>query len=316
MRGWITDFVFALRLLRKSPGFTLLAVLCLGLGIGVNQAIFSLLNYLFLKPLAVAEPDRLVVLSRGGGPLFSWADYRDFRDRNQSMTGMAASNPTESSLDFDGESHAAAAEAVSLNYADVIGFRPFLGRWFVSENEPAVVLSYATWRRLFHGDPNVLGKRVRSETQWYTVVGVAPREFTGIYMPMSMDLWVPFQMAAFGTLALLLAAVGLYGVLAYHVTLRTREFGIRMAIGAQRQDVFRLVFRQGVKLTVIGVALGLAFSVGLARLLANLLYGVSPTDTATYVLTASLWLAVAAAACYFPARRATRVEPLVALRHE
>jgi predicted permease len=109
------------------------------------------------------------------------------------MAGMAASNPTESSLDFDGESHPAAAEAVSLNYADVLGFRPFLGRWFASEDEPAAVLSYAAWRRLFNGDPNVLGKRVRSETQWYTVVGVAPKEFTGIYMPMSIDLWVPFQ---------------------------------------------------------------------------------------------------------------------------
>jgi ABC-type lipoprotein release transport system permease subunit len=123
-------------------------------------------------------------------------------------------------------------------------------------------------------------------------------------------------LAIFGCLALLLAAVGLYGVLAYHVALHTREFGIRIAIGAGRQDVFRLVFRQGLKLTMVGVALGLVLSVGLARLLANLLYGVSPTDPATYILTALLWLAVAVAACYFPARRATRVEPLIALRHE
>src|SRR5579863_344954 len=196
MRGWMQDLTYSVRLLRRTPGFTFVAVLCLGLGIGVNASIFSLMNYTFLKPLAVSEPVQLVVVSRGGSPLLSYPDYRDFRDRNQSLAGLAASNPTESSLDFDGSSQNAAAEAVTANYPEVIGVRPFLGRWFSSEDEPAIVISYRCWQRLFRGDPNVLGKRVRSETQWYTVVGVAPEEFTGIYLPMSMDLWVPYRVWA------------------------------------------------------------------------------------------------------------------------
>ena len=187
------DVVYSLRQFAKSPGFTFLAVLCLGLGIGVNASIFSVLNSLFLRPLPVSKPDRLVILSRASGPLLSYPDFRDFRDRTVTLQGMAASNPTESSLDFDGVAHNAGAEAVSLDYPQVIGVRPFLGRWFQTEDEEACVISYRAWQRFFSADPNVVGKRVRSETQWYTVVGVAPQEFEGIYLPMSMDLWVPLR---------------------------------------------------------------------------------------------------------------------------
>ena len=187
------DVLYSLRQFAKSPGFTFLAVLCLGLGIGVNASIFSVLNSLFLRPMPVVAPERLVVLSRNGGPLLSYPDFRDFRDRSTTLEGMAASFPTESSLDFDGLAHNAAAEAVSVNYPQVIGVRPFLGRWFQSEDEEACVISYRAWQRFFADDPDVLGKRVRSETQWYTVIGVAPKEFEGIYLPMSTDLWVPLQ---------------------------------------------------------------------------------------------------------------------------
>jgi predicted permease len=187
------DVLYSLRQFAKSPGFAVLAILCLGLGIGVNASIFSVLNSLFLRPLPVLAPNRVVVLSRNHAPLISYPDFRDFRDRAVTLEGMAASFPTESSLDFDGVAHNAAAEAVSLNYPQVIGVRPFLGRWFQSEDEDSCVISYRAWQRLFGGDPNVLGKRVRSETQWYTITGVAPKEFEGIYLPMSMDLWVPLH---------------------------------------------------------------------------------------------------------------------------
>jgi predicted permease len=187
------DVTYSLRQFAKSPGFTFLAVLCLGLGIGVNTSIFSVLNSLFFRPLSVSQPARLVVLSRSSGPLLSYPDFRDFRDRITTLEGMAASNPTESSLDFDGLAHNAGAEAVSLDYPQVIGVHPLLGRWFQSEDEEACVISYRAWQRFFAADPNVLGKRVRSETQWYTIVGVAPKEFEGIYLPMSMDLWVPLR---------------------------------------------------------------------------------------------------------------------------
>jgi predicted permease len=126
--------------------------------------------------------------------------------------------------------------------------------------------------------------------------------------------WEVCLLGAFGGLALLLAAIGLYGVVACHVTLRTREIGIRMAIGAQPADVLRMVLRQGLGLTLVGVGIGLAASVGLARAMARLLYSVSPTDPPTYAAVTVLWLAVASAACYLPARRAARVNPTVALR--
>jgi putative ABC transport system permease protein len=187
------DLTLAIRLLRKSPAFTFLALLCLALGIGVNASIFSLLDSVYLRPLPVGNADRVVVLSRGGGPLFPYPEYRALRDRNQSLDGLAVSEPEESDLSFEGNAMLIGAEPVSANYAAVLGARTSLGRWFTREDEPAAVVSYHAWQQLFHGDPGVLGKTIRSESHAYTVVGVAPPEFAGIYAPLRIDLWVPFR---------------------------------------------------------------------------------------------------------------------------
>jgi ABC-type antimicrobial peptide transport system permease subunit len=121
---------------------------------------------------------------------------------------------------------------------------------------------------------------------------------------------------AFALLALVLAAIGIYGVMAYMVAQRTTEIGVRMALGATPFEVFQLVVGDGLKLTAAGIVLGVAGSVLVARWLTTMLFGVTPGDPRTLAITAAVLLLVAGAACFVPARRATRVDPMVALRAE
>lgn len=128
-----------------------------------------------------------------------------------------------------------------------------------------------------------------------------------------------FNMLLFGlfaAIAMLLAALGIYGVMAYSVAERTQEIGIRMALGAQKSNVLRLVIRNGVMLTLIGVAVGLALALALTRLMTTLLFGITPNDVTTFAAVSVFLILIALLACYIPARRATKVDPLVALRYD
>jgi putative ABC transport system permease protein len=137
---------------------------------------------------------------------------------------------------------------------------------------------------------------------------------------MAFALWPSWMgavlLGGFGLLALALASMGVYGVMAYSVSQRTREIGIRIALGAQTTEVLLLVLRQGMAIAIIGLTIGLIASFGATRLLAALLYGVNPNDPAVFACVTLLLGAAAVAACYFPARRAVQIDPVLALRFE
>jgi putative ABC transport system permease protein len=123
-------------------------------------------------------------------------------------------------------------------------------------------------------------------------------------------------LSVFAAVALVIAMVGIYGVISYAVSQRTHEIGVRMALGAQAKDVLKMVIWRGMRLTMIGVAIGLAAAIALTRVMKSLLFNVSATDPATFALIALLLIAVALIASYIPARRATKVDPLQSIRSE
>jgi len=184
---------------------------------------------------------------------------------------------------------------------------------------PELVMSAMTILVRTSGDPLSLVSAARGEMQKMDpelpMAAVATMDQL-LADSLSRSRFTMLLLGIFAAVALLLAAVGIYGLIAYSVTQRTQELGIRIALGAQRRDVLRLVLAQGTRLTLLGVAIGVFAALALSRLLATLLFGVSATDPLTYAAVAALLGFAALAACVIPARRAMRVDPMVALRYE
>src|SRR5438270_3313977 len=209
MDNLIQDITYSIRSLFKSPGFTIIAVLSLALGIGANSAIFSLADALLLRPLAVHQPGSLVAVSTDPGGEsdtmggVSYADFRDFRDKAHSFDGLTAFNLSRVSLakSANDSPHLRGALMVSENFFQVLGVEPGLGRGFlpaegaVSGRSPVAVLAYDFWRSGFSSDRSILGRTIRINGINFNIVGVAPANFPGVDQYVRPHLYIPAAMS-------------------------------------------------------------------------------------------------------------------------
>lgn len=214
MQFLLQDLRFALRMMRKAPGFTAVAVLALALGIGVNTAILSTVNGFILRPLPIEKPAELVAPFWGGKQSttvwgdFSYPNYVDLRDQNKSFSGLigwamisAGLSSTESRNAGDnGRAEVVWGEVVTGNYFDVMGVKPILGRGFLPEEDrtqnthPVVVISHLLWQRRFNADAAIVGKTVYLNGFPFTIIGVAPDKFHGSKFVLRHAFWVPVMM--------------------------------------------------------------------------------------------------------------------------
>jgi predicted permease len=196
------DLVYALRVLRRDPGFAMIAILSLALGIGANALVFSVVNALILRPLPVDQPGKLVFVEREQGAGESFPNYKDFRDRNQTFTGLAAYRVSPVELEGQRGPDRTWGYLATGNYFDLLGIRPFMGRFFHAEDDvhpgesPYAVLSYGCWRARFGADPYIVGKTIHINRQPFTVLGVAGSGFHGTELFYWPEIWVPMMMEA------------------------------------------------------------------------------------------------------------------------
>ena len=209
MRTLLQDLRYGFRMAMRSPGFTLIAVLTLAIGIAANTTVFSWIDSVLVHPIpGVANGGELVMLENVAPngdalPTVSYPDYRDYRDHLKLLSGLAGARPEAMSLGEDEHAERVFGELVTGNYFAVLGVRPIVGRFFTTEEcgdkqggYPVAVISERLWKRRFHSDPNVAGTTIRLNRQTLTVIGVAPANFHGTIAGLTFEIWVPVMMAA------------------------------------------------------------------------------------------------------------------------
>jgi hypothetical protein len=199
LETFASDVLYAVRWLRKSPGFTLVAIASFAVGIGFNTAFFTLVDAALFRPLPVDRPDRLVDIYTTGGDgdtyaTSSYPDYVDLKAQNEVFTDVMGYSPSLAAVNLTDRSRLALGEVVTGNYFQVLGVNAAIGRTLAPTDdiqgaERVVVLSHRLWDRDFGGSPKAVGRTLRIHGQPYTIVGVAPRGFTGMLPMLSPELW-------------------------------------------------------------------------------------------------------------------------------
>src|SRR5258708_2242060 len=200
------DLRYGLRMLRRNPSFSILAILCLTLGIGANAAVFSWIEGILLRPFPlVAHQERMMAISgtnraAPGDPDVSLPDFQDLRKYTTLFDAFLVDRITGTTLAIGDRAQRATMSIVSANYFDALGVRPILGRGFEPAEDygrnahPVTVISYQIWQERFHGDPNIIGRVQLMNGMPHTIIGVAPQGFYGTFVGWAMQFWVPQSM--------------------------------------------------------------------------------------------------------------------------
>lgn len=301
MGGLLRDIRTAYRALRKTSGVTVVIVITIALGVGVNTAIFSVVNAFLLRPLPVPRPEQIAVLAiqQKNAPVgssgFSYPEFTDFRGPLVEIVGVVG----------DGKYQTIGENAQPFFYVP-------LAQNFVSKRALQIRTRVA---------PETLIAPVKQ-----VFLSLAP-EVSIIDIETMIQLlngalgFFAFRLAAtlagtLGGVGVILAVVGVYGVVSFAVGQRTKEIGIRVALGASGREVLTMIWIQGARLAFAGVAIGIVLAWVLTRAIGHSVTGIGTSDPVTYVSAVVLLSGVTLAACWIPARRALRVDPMVALRNE
>ena len=310
------DIRYALRQLRLAPAFTATAILTLALGIGANTAVFTLIHEVILKSLPVADPggltlvgDRVECCVESGFQedwvLFSYPLYQYFQEHTPEFAQLAAAQTNRPGLAVRTEGATAAenlaGELVSGNYFSTLGVGAAAGRLHVAGDPTSY--HQAIRRTLTQVDPNLIAKDMTTFDEQ-----IAERTTDKTMMSRLTGL--------FGLVALLLASIGLYGLTAYQVARRPSEIGIRMALGANRLSILRLVLNGAFLQVAVGLALGIPLVYVAGRLIASQLFGVRSFEPLTLTVAIFVLALCAFLASILPARRAASIDPMRALRTE